>query len=113
MDSIANVIFLAGKERLACEASTFMFHGVGFNGNAMERLEENNLRAKLDTILADHRRISGIFAARTNNAVSVQSGMRLFKEQRTRSAAWAKEKGFATGLSDFTLPAGAKVAFIV
>src|SRR5262245_18550782 len=31
VDSIANIIFLAGKERYACTASTFMFHGIGFN----------------------------------------------------------------------------------
>jgi hypothetical protein len=89
-----------------------MFHGVGFNGNAAERLDENNLRAKLDTVLADHRRISGIFAQRTNGAVSVSAGMKLFKEQRTRSAQWALEKGFATGISDFALPAGANFSFI-
>ena len=112
VDSIANVIFLGASQRLACSGSTFMFHGVGFNGNAAERLDENNLRAKLDTVLADHRRISGIFAQRTNGAVSVSAGMKLFKEQRTRSAQWALEKGFATGISDFALPAGANFSFI-
>jgi hypothetical protein len=58
VDSIANVIFLGGNERYACPGSTFIFHGVGFSGNANERLEEINLRAKLDSILADHKRIA-------------------------------------------------------
>lgn len=40
VDSIANVIFLAGKERFACGPSTFMFHGIGFPGDAKEHLDE-------------------------------------------------------------------------
>ena len=112
VDSIAVVVYLGGNERRACAASTFMFHGVGFNGNANERLEENNLKAKLDTVLSDHRRISGIFSARTNGTVSVRAGMRLFKEQRTRNADWARDNGFVTGIQDFTLPVGANVNYL-
>jgi len=112
VDSISNIIYLAGCERYACAPSTFMFHGVGFAGNANERLEENLLKAKLDTILSDHRRISGIFSTRTNGAVSVRAGMLLFKEQRTRSAEWARDKGFVTDIRDFILPASANVNYL-
>jgi hypothetical protein len=90
-----------------------MFHGVGFAGNANERLEENNLKAKLDTVLADHRRISGIFAARTQTRLSVKAGMNLFKEQRTRNAQWALDNGIIAAIRDFTLPAGVKVHFLI
>jgi ATP-dependent protease ClpP protease subunit len=113
VDSIANVVFLGGSEGFACAPSTFMFHGVGFPGNANMRYEENILKGMLDTVLSDHRRISGIFAVRTNGRVSVQSGMRLFKEQRTRNAQWASDKGFVTDIQDFVLPAGANVNFLV
>ena len=30
VDSVGNVVFLAGDERYACANATFMFHGVGF-----------------------------------------------------------------------------------
>jgi len=113
VDSIANAVFVGGRERYACPASTFMFHGVGFAGNANERLEENNLKAKLDTVLADHRRISGIFAARTQDKLSVRSGMNLFKEQRTRNAQWALDNGIIADIRDFTMPAGVMVHFLV
>jgi ATP-dependent protease ClpP protease subunit len=113
VDSIANVIFLGGEERYACPGSTFMFHGVGFNGNANERLEENNLKAKLDNIKADHNRISGIISARTQGRLTVREGRNLFKEQRTRNAQWAVEKGLVAEVRDFTLPAGANVQFLV
>jgi ATP-dependent protease ClpP protease subunit len=112
VDSIANVVFLGGAERYACPASTFMFHGIGFSGIANERLEENNLKAKLDTILADHKRISAIMAARTNGVITVPQGMGLFEEQTTRDALWAVGKGIATAVSDFALPANPNVQFL-
>jgi ATP-dependent protease ClpP protease subunit len=115
VDSIANVVFLGGNERYACPASTFMFHGVGFNAAQMGnmRLEENGLKAMLDTVLADHKRISGVFADRTGGKTSVQQGMKLFREQRTRSAQWALDRGFATGISDFTFPVGGNVHLLI
>jgi ATP-dependent protease ClpP protease subunit len=114
-DSIANIIFLGGVERYACPPSTFMFHGVGFNAAKMGnmRLEENSLKALLDTILSDHKRLSGIFADRTGGKVSIKQGMKLFREQRTRSAHWALDKGFATGISDFAFPVGGNVHLLV
>ncbi len=115
VDSIANVVFLGGGERYACPASTFMFHGVGFNAAQMGnmRLEENSLKAMLDTVLADHKRISGIFADRTGGKTTVQQGMRLFREQRTRNAQWALDRGFATGISDFAFPVGGNVHLLI
>lgn len=82
VDSIANAIFLAGSERHANESSTFMFHGVGFDSVAGERLEEKNLMEKLDTVRAEHERISKIISAHSGLEVAVC--MDLFKEQRTR-----------------------------
>jgi hypothetical protein len=61
VDSIGNVIFLAGAERYACPLSTFMFHGVGFDVPGGLRMEEPFLRERLDTIEADHKRIVSLF----------------------------------------------------
>jgi ATP-dependent Clp protease, protease subunit len=88
-DSIANVVFLGGSERFVCPASTFMFHGVGFNAAPNMRLEENSLKALLDTVLADHRRISGIFADRTGGKTSIQQGMKAADCGEHRQAAGA------------------------
>ena len=79
VDFIANVIFLAGKNRLANQCSTFMFHGVGFNGNNNERLEEKNILEKLNTIKSEHNRIAKIIS--DHSGLSVQSCMGLFKQQ--------------------------------
>jgi ATP-dependent Clp protease, protease subunit len=46
VDSIGNVVFLAGAERYACPHSTFMFHGVGFDIQQAVRFEEKLLRER-------------------------------------------------------------------
>ena len=62
VDSIGNAVFLAGTSRYAVPHSTFMFHGVGFNANAGQRLEEKFLRERLDGLLSDQKRIGAIIA---------------------------------------------------
>jgi hypothetical protein len=72
VDSIATVVFLGGAQRYSCAASTFMFHGVGFTANAGQRLEENNLKAFLDTVLADHKQfLASSLPVRTDTPPSI------------------------------------------
>lgn len=112
VDSIANIIFLGGGERYACPAATFMFHGIGFEGQANERLEEKILQEKLDVVLNGHKRLSGVIATRTNK-LTVPQGMKLFKEQRTRDAAWAKANGIINDIRDFVLPSASNILLFI
>lgn len=57
VNSIGNVVYLAGARRYASPASTFMFHGVGFAVVAGMQLEEKFLRERLDSIVADQSRL--------------------------------------------------------
>jgi ATP-dependent Clp protease protease subunit len=104
VDSIANVVFLAGKNRLASTTSTFMFHGVSFGGNNNERLEEKNLLEKLDIITAEHKRIATIISG--HSALSFDACTELFLKQETRSAQWAVDNGIATGIGEFQITNG-------
>ena len=65
VDSIGNAIFLAANTRYACEHSTFMFHGVGFN-QPSGRFEEKQVREMLDGISADQKRIGSIISEHTD-----------------------------------------------
>lgn len=105
VDSIANVVFLAGTERYANESAAFMFHGVGFDWSANERLEEKNILEKLDVIRSEHKRISAIIASRSN--LTSVACMNLFRQQRTRGAGWAQQKGLIDGIGQFLIPSGA------
>lgn len=107
VDSIANAIFLAGGERYACPTATFMFHSVGFTAAHGLRLEEANLKAFLDSIIADNKRVAALIAGRTNLSAGVSRS--LFRQQRTRDATWARNNGLIADIRDFTYPAGGNV----
>src|SRR4029077_20773237 len=85
VDSIGNVIFLAGQERFACLHSTFMFHGVGMDIPGAARFEQKNLQEVLDSVLRDQERMGNILRERSNlNAGEVSD---LFREARTKDSA--------------------------
>lgn len=107
VDSIGNVIFLAGAERRACPNSTFMFHGVGMDVTGSVRLVDQNLREYLDSIASDHRRIGAVIGQHTtmNEAEVVD----LFTHARTKDAAWAQGVGMVHAVCEPKIPVGVPV----
>lgn len=110
VDSIAVALFLAGKRRLSNANATFMFHGVGFDSNPAERLEEKNLLEKLDVIEAENKRISQLIAARSQ--LSEQACLELLKQQKTRDVAWSQTAGMVDSVEEFVVQAGADVKYL-
>jgi len=111
VDSIGNAIFLAGRHRYACQHSTFMFHGVAFNMAANTNLGQKDLEEKLDSLLADQKRIGGIIADQTTLNSKQING--LFRQAQTKNAAFALEKGIVHEIRDVAIPAGAPVVQLV
>jgi ATP-dependent Clp protease protease subunit len=111
VDSIANIIFLAGRTRFSSLNATFMFHSVGFEGNSNERLEEKNLLEKLDVIKSDHNRISSIISNRSG--LSTRACVNLFKKQATRNTEWAVKNGIANSVGEFKIPTHGNVKYLV
>ena len=111
VDSIGNTIFLAGAERYACPHSTFMFHGVGFDIHAGQRLEEKLLRERLDGIMQDQTRMGAIIRERTN----LNEGQigELFREARTKDADYALSVGIINEIRDVKIPHGNPVISLV
>jgi hypothetical protein len=96
--------------RYACPHSTFIFHGVGFDGVGM-RFEEKLLRERLDGVLADQKRIAGIIEERTNlEAAQVEP---LFREARTKDADYAVGTGIVHEIKDVEIPPGSPVVGLV
>jgi ATP-dependent protease ClpP protease subunit len=112
VNSIGNVIFLAGKERYACPNSTFMFHGVGFDAPAGMRFEEKFLRERLDSINADQSQIASIIEQRAAfpNPAEVKE---LFLEAQTKDPAYALAKGIIHDIRDVQIPRGTPVFQLV
>ena len=107
IDSIANVIYLAGERRYASPSSSFMFHGVGFDLNGPFRLEEKLIRESLDVIVSDHDRIGRIFIDRSN--LGLAESTELYREQRRKDPDWAIEKRYAHEISPPQIPPDARL----
>lgn len=111
VNSIGNVIFLAGERRYACPHSTFMFHGVGFESPAGLRLEEKFLREKLGEVGVEHNRMGALMAERTKLTKETIEG--LFREAQTKDATFAAGNGIVHEIRDFEIPAGSTVVSLV
>lgn len=111
VDSIGNVIFLAGEERYACPLATFMFHGVGFEVPAGVRMEEPFIRERLDTIESDHKRIGSII--QTYSALNEGDVLDLFKKASTKDATWAERVGIVEAIREPQIPPGIPVHTLV
>ena len=111
VNSVGNVVFLAGDERYASPSSSFMFHGVGFDITQPTRFEEKVLRERLGAINNDQTLIGGIITERTNiDAEEVRS---LFLEASTKDVNFAKEKGIIHDIRDPQIPKGASLLQLV
>lgn len=66
IDSIANIVFLAGEERYACDFSSFLLHGTGFNfSNFTGAMNTIFLQEKLSILMQEEKKISKILLDNT------------------------------------------------
>jgi len=111
VDSIGNAVFLAGEERYAAANATFMFHGVGFDITTPTRLEEKSLRESLASLLSDQKRIGQIIQQRTS--IPQAEVERLFLEQQTKDATYARTNGIIHDIRELQIPAGAPILQLI
>lgn len=110
VDSIGAAIFLAGEERRACQHSTFMFHGVAFDGTGVS-FNARSTKERLESLLADE--------ARTGSIVTERSGLTLdqihkfYEEARTMTASDAKDAGIVHSVCDVAIPPGTPIVPLV
>ena len=105
VNSIANVIYLAGERRYACKTSSFMFHGVGFEISQADRLEEKNLIERLDNLRNDQGLIEQIINKRAH--IGAEKVKSLFLQAAFISAPEAKKFGIVHQIRDTKVPDGA------
>ena len=110
VDSIGNAVFLAADKRFACQHSTFMFHGVGFDKQA-SRYERKELQGMLDGIDSDESRIANIITDRTE--IPKEESQKFFVLAQTKSAEFARDRGIVDDIREFQLPGGVPVVSFV
>jgi len=111
VDSIANIIFLAGQERLAAPHSTFMFHGVRYDILANTSGDLPFYTNRVGLINADHKKMASIIKDRTKFD-SVDDVMALFSSQATKEADYALAHGIVHKIEHHQIPNGSRVVVI-
>lgn len=113
VDSIGNVIFLAGEERYTCKAATFMFHGVAAGiGSGKAHMEQKELRERLDSVTNDNRRIASVIEERAKFGTRAEIDA-LFLEAVTRDPDYAKSHGIVHDVREVKIPAGTPIHQLV
>jgi ATP-dependent Clp protease protease subunit len=107
IDSIGNLVFLAGSRRYTVQQATFMFHGVGFNVGNATRFEEKYLRERLESLMSDQRRIGDVIAQ--NSTLTKDEVAGLFLRAQTMDANWALDKRIVHEIRDVQIPSGTPV----
>jgi ATP-dependent protease ClpP protease subunit len=107
VDSIGNVVFLAGAKRITNPNATFMWHGVGFDSSGPQRFELKNVRDMLDGIEAHTTRMAVTIAACTT--LTKEQIHELFLQASTKDAVFAKTYGIAHEISEARIPDGSRV----
>jgi len=110
VNSIGNVIYLAGEIRYACPVSSFMFHGVGFDIEKT-RLEEKHLVEKLDSLRSDQGLLTDIIDERTD--INAQEAGDLFLHMAFMNPQEAQSRGFVHEIRDPQVPQGARFLQLV
>jgi ATP-dependent Clp protease protease subunit len=112
VNSIGNVVFLAGKTRYACANASFMFHGVGVEIRQGVRLEQKNTKEILGGLEADTRRMAHIIETCANFPSQAEIE-KLFVEASTKDAAYAKQHGIVHDVKDIAVPSGSRLVQLV
>jgi ATP-dependent protease ClpP protease subunit len=111
VDSIGNAVFLAGSKRYATQHSMFMFHGVGFTAQQLQRFEQKDLEERLDSLLNDQKRIGSIITQ--HSKVSQTEVADLFRQGQTKDSNFAVDKGIIHEIRDVQILAGCPIISLV
>ena len=111
VNSIGNVVYLAGTNRFSATISSFMFHGVGFDIAQGTRLELKDLKERISSIKNDQSLIAKIVECHTN--LTVQKVGRFFLQLAHVSAQEALDYGITHKVCDIRLPKGIPIQQLV
>lgn len=104
IDSIANVVFLAGKERYANEHTTFLFHGVTMGIGQNSSFMLNQLKELESRLREDQNKMAGIICKESKIDTSEINTM--FKEGESKNGTFALEKGIISEIKQYQIPKG-------
>lgn len=102
IDSIANVIFLAGKRRYACATSSFLFHGIHWNFGGVNALKKPQLQEIVRALEVDEGKMKGIIPLRCK--LTLQDLDRMMLSGETLDATNAKTAEVVHDIREVNIP---------
>lgn len=110
IDSIANVVFVAGEKRYAVPHSTFLFHGVMWGLTGPSNLSLQNIKEILSQVNQKHDTIAGIICQ--NTSMQEKTIKKLFAQGETKDVNFALEKGIIHKVELAKIPHGSLLVSI-
>jgi ATP-dependent Clp protease protease subunit len=107
IDSIANIIFLAGHSRFACKTSRFLIHGPSNSFAKEQPFNVWQLYELAESLKNDQEKMSDIISQHTS--ISATDLSKWFIKGETITPERASDLGIITEIKDFTIPTGATV----
>jgi ATP-dependent Clp protease protease subunit len=91
-DSIAMIIFCAGRRRYTTPNSRFLIHGIGFDAQAGQRFDERLLGERLEGIKSERITLATIISQNTTRSLeNIEADM-------LRGVVWSPEQAMEYGL---------------
>ncbi len=111
IDSIANVIFLAGKIRYATPASAFLLHGIYWTFGQNTTLTYTQMQETVSRFDAAEDLTAKIIGERTK--LTPEEVRKLFRQGQSKDPTFALEKGLIDEIREVKIPDGVPVYSIV
>jgi len=109
IESIANVVFLAGSKRLCCANTRFMIHGFSATFRQQEMLDINQVAQRADSLEGDQSQFVEIFKRHTNMTDEMFDSIQPFKTATIFKTDKAKELGIIHEIADASVPSGTPI----
>jgi ATP-dependent protease ClpP protease subunit len=107
IDSMANIIFLAGTNRLACGNATFLFHGIHWGFPAAIEIMRPKLSEILTSLQAAENRMRDCIVSKTS--LTGDEVDAFFAEGATKDAIFAHSRGIIHAIEDVNIPVGTQI----
>ena len=110
MDSIGNLVLMAGKKRYATSQAVFLIHHVSTTFKPSDKVSSSDLQEKLSSVKEDEERINSILKAHTH--LKEKDIKELYKVGQSKDAGYALEKNIIHEIKEMVFPKGYKL-FVV
>jgi ATP-dependent protease ClpP protease subunit len=106
IESIANIVFLAGTHRRVSQHAHFMFHNILWTYGAQQSVTKEQMHEHSLSLKTDETRFEKIFVENTALTEKDFKKLNFFKNPYIMGADFAKEKGIVHEITDAKIPAG-------